>query len=214
VSLDSAEFQTPLPPLPDGRYRIFADVTHESGYARTLVGEVTLEPGRGAASGFDPDDAWTDAVAGDSVAMLAGGARLVWERRPPALAAGEDAGLRFTVREPNGSVGMVEPYLGMAGHAVVVRDDGAVYVHLHPMGTVSAAAAVALAERLASDTVRGVLGRRLSEGGAGPHESHPGALEGSIAFPYAFPEPGQYRIWVQVRRGGRIETGGFQVTVR
>jgi hypothetical protein len=110
-------------------------------------------------------------------------------------------------------MGTVEPYLGMSGHAVVMREDGKVYVHLHPMGTVSAAAQVAFRERLPSDTAWGTLGRRLTVqttlGG-----EHGMIMEGRIEFPYAFPDPGKYRVWVQVRRKGRVETAAFRASVR
>jgi len=213
VSIDSATFETPLPALPGGRYRVFADVTHESGYARTLVAEAEL-PGTGGTVGTDPDDAWFVGEPSAGAAALARGATLVWEHRPAELRAGADAGLEFTVREPDGSIGAVEPYLGMSGHAVIMREDGKVYVHLHPMGTVSQAAQVALRERRPADTARGALGRRLTESGA--LAAHPGAhqvLEGRAAFPYAFPEPGDYRIWVQVKRASVVETAAFQVRV-
>ena len=213
VSIDSATFESPLPPLPAGRYRVFADVTHESGFARTLVATVELPPPGVATAALDPDDAWFVGPPVDSVAPLLGGARLVWEGRPDRIAADADAGLRFVVREADGSIGMVEPYLGMSGHAVVMREDGKVYVHLHPMGTISAAAQVAFRERLPSDTAWGTLGGRLTAsqqlGG-----DHPMTMEGRIEFPYAFPDAGNYRIWVQVRRKGRVETAGFRATVR
>ncbi len=213
VSLDSSSFESPLPPLPAGHYRLFADVTHESGFARTLVAEADLPP-PGVTPVLDSDDGWFVGAPADSAAPLARGAVLVWENRRAALTAGADAGLNFVVREPDGSTGTVEPYLGMSGHAVVMREDGKVYIHLHPMGTVSAAAAVALAERRPADTAWGTLGRRLTESGAlDPHAGHQPLLEGRSGFPYAFPEPGAYRIWVQVKRHGKVETGSFRVTV-
>lgn len=215
VSADSAAFESPLPPLPAGRYRVFADVTHESGFARTLVASVEL-PAPAAAEDLarDSDDAWFIGQPADSVAPLAGGARLVWEAKPARLTADEDAGLHFVVRERDGSVGAVEPYLGMAGHAVVMREDGRVYIHLHPMGTISAAAEIALRARLPSDSAWGTLGRRLTESGAlGPASGHAMTFDGHIGFPYAFPDPGTYRIWVQVRRSGVVETTAFRVTV-
>ena len=213
VSRDSSDFETALPPLPAGRYRVFADITHESGFARTLIGSVVLPEADSSNRPADPDDGWRIGPADDSLATLPDGATVTW-LRPPALRANEDGGLRMVVRERDGSSGAVEPYLGMAGHAVVMREDGGVFIHLHPMGTISAAAQVMQAERTPADTVWGALGRRLSASGAFTrHAAHPGLLPGEIEFPYAFPDTGSYRVWVQVKRGGRIETVAFRARV-
>lgn len=213
VSRDSATFETPLPPLPQGRYRAFADITHESGFARTLAATVDL-PAPDAAPVLDRDDAWFTGPPADSIAVLSGGASLVWLSKPRNLRAGEEAGLNFAVVEPDGRVGLVEPYLGMPGHAVVMRSDGGVFIHLHPSGTISAAAATALRERRPSDSAWGTLGRRLTEQGASAGHDRHGALPGRFGFPYAFPAPGRYRVWVQVRRSGGIETAAYSIEVR
>ena len=35
-----------------------------------------------------------------------------------------------------------------------------------------------------------------------------------ISFPYAFPSPGRYRVWVQMRIRDGVRTAGFAVAVK
>jgi hypothetical protein len=99
----------------------------------------------------------------------------------------------------------------MAGHAVVVRDDGSVFIHLHPMGTIATVAQQVFALRDRGDTTaRGRL--RLESLGADHMPSM--ALSGELSFPYEFPKPGRYRVWVQVKPREQVLTGMFDVEVR
>ena len=109
--------------------------------------------------------------------------------------------------------------MGMAGHLVLTRDDGAVFVHLHPAGTISLAAQEAFELRQPGDTVPGTLAKRLEEREQqrnGPHSAHHATMApgGLVSFPYSFPRAGSYRIWVQVKREGRVLTGVFDVSVQ
>jgi len=110
----------------------------------------------------------------------------------------------------------------MAAHAMIVRDDGSVFVHLHPAGTIPLASQQAFLLRQPGDTVRGSLGRRLTElekqmrgeWGVGPHgATWSSGAQGVVSFPYAFPKPGEYRLWVQVKRNNRILTGAFDAAI-
>jgi hypothetical protein len=38
-------------------------------------------------------------------------------------------------------------------------------------------------------------------------------LPPEVRFPYGFPQAGDYRIFVQIKRGGRVETGVFDARV-
>ena len=39
-------------------------------------------------------------------------------------------------------------------------------------------------------------------------------MTGELAFPYEFPKPGRYRIWVQMKPAGKVLTGVFDADVR
>lgn len=194
VRSDADSFEAPLPALPAGRYRLYADIVRESGFAQTLTAVVDLpQPAAQNAAG-DPDDSWR--LAGP----LEGGLTMTWEGKPALLVAGHEAELRFAVRDAAGRPAALEPYMGMMSHAVVTRDDGAVFVHLHPVGSFSMAAQQAFAGK---------------EGMAGmPGMDHSAHRMGEVSFPYEFPQPGHYRLWVQVKTGGAVRTGVFDAEVR
>jgi hypothetical protein len=202
VSGDGESFEAALPALPGGRYRLFADVVRDDGLAETLTGEVMLAADRagGGTAPADPDDSWHAGAAGGGAArVLADGSTLRWETSSTPLFSGALTSLRFTLDGPDGRPAVLEPYMGMTGHAAVLRDDAAVFVHLHPSGTVSMGAQQAFARRVGAEA-------------AMDHAAHAPAAS-SVSFPYSFPQPGRYRVWVQVKRLGRVLTGAFDAQV-
>jgi len=40
-----------------------------------------------------------------------------------------------------------------------------------------------------------------------------GPMRGELSFPFVFPQPGLYRVWVQLRHAGRVETAAFDAAV-
>jgi len=200
VRRNEVSFEAPLPVLPAGRYRLYADVVRESGFAQTLTATVDLpKPGPNPETNAtdpaaDPDDSWR--LAGP----LEGGLTMTWEGKPAPLVAGREVELRFAVRDAAGRPASLEPYMGMMSHAVVNRDDGAVFVHLHPAGSFSMAAQQAFMDH---------------EGMAGmDHSGMKQPAAGEVSFPYEFPQPGRYRLWVQVKSDGAVRTGVFDAEVR
>jgi hypothetical protein len=214
-ALDSTTFEATLPPVGEGSYRVYADVVHASGFARTITDTVEIHhPGAAGEWPADADDSWRAVVAGsDAVSTLEDGSMMTWVRGAAPLAAGEPTTLRFIVRAPEGTPATLEPYMGMPGHAAVTRDDGSVFVHLHPMGTISLASQRSFEHRQRGDTaVSSIAAAAAHSAAPAAHTAH-ASEAGVVTFPYAFPTRGRYRVWVQVRRSGRVLTGAFDAEV-
>jgi hypothetical protein len=204
-------FSTALPQLPPGKYFLYGDVVQETGFERTMRGtlELTDVPPRPAAT--DPDDAWFVGEASSSpIVTLQDGSVLTLTTKARPVAR-EEVDLRVAVTDPAGKPRALQAYLGMTAHAVVFRTDGEVYVHLHPMGTVTTAAQDVFAARNRGDTTASGALNIVS------HANMPGmaapAVESATSFPYAFPSAGDYRVFVQVKRNGRVMTAAFAIAV-
>jgi hypothetical protein len=193
-----ADFKQDLPSLPAGHYQVYADIVHSNGFPETEVGEIDL-PGISGKPLSNDDSGGPDFSAADQVAQLSDGYRMVWERDKQPLKINQPVWFRFRVEDKDGKPVDLEPYMGMAGHAAFIRADGKIFAHVHPAGSVSMAA-VALAENAVSKDPAQKPGMT---------DMQMDAVPGQVSFPYGLPQPGDYRIFVQVRRGGHVETGEF-----
>ena len=129
----------------------------------------------------------------------------------------------------------------MAGHAVVMKDDGTVYIHLHPVGSYSMASQQTMLTRFKKETGPFDFDKRPKSvvfmdsvdrvvehlesmpdderdkvlmAGMQHDQFDPEHPEHSIvSFPYAFPEPGKYRIWIQMKRNGKVLNSAFDAVV-
>ena len=217
ISIDTDTFDVAIPPLPEGQYQIYADVTHESGFAQTLSNSVDIPAAPSSVISYevltpDLDDSWamSDPIQKTTdrkqplIFAFNNGFSMSWEYDGQPLIVGQDVSLRFVVKKSDGTPAALEPYMGMFGHAAIRRDDGAVFVHLHPTGTISMAAQ------------QFFLSREKGATAADPHASMLHAMKrdgGTVSFPYAFSQPGNYRIWVQIKTAGQVLTGVFDTSV-
>lgn len=205
-------FADDLPSMPAGRYKVFADIVDKNGFPWTLVGQVDLPQTNGKPLSGD-DSTWSGAAltaqsSDTSVAPLADGGRLVWEKPSGPINANVGLDLKFKIEDKDGNPAKdVEPYMGMAGHAEIVSYDFSVFAHIHPAGSVSMAA-LELANAQIPSAAKDLFGGQM----AMPMSSAPLAPE--VSFPYGFPKAGEYRMFVQIKRAGQIETGVFDLHVQ
>jgi hypothetical protein len=148
-------------------------------------------------------------------ATLSDGYKMIWERGTAPFTANHFVWLRFRLETPDGKpVSDSEPYMGMAGHAEIVNSDRSVFAHIHPDGSVAMAALELTQKNSAAGNANGgmqVGPNADGEMGGMDMSMHPRSAE--VSFPYGFPKAGEYRLFVQMKRGGTIETGVFDTQV-
>ena len=145
---------------------------------------------------------------------------MIWERGTAPLTANHFIWLRFRLETPDGKpVSDSEPYMGMAGHAEIVNSDRSVFAHIHPDGSV-AMAALELTQKNSPQGNSGAnaqaganAGGEMGDTGISSMDMSTDPRSAEVSFPYGFPKAGYYRLFVQMKRGGTIETGVFDTLV-
>ena len=223
-------FTIALPSVPAGRYQVFADVVRKSGFPDTMVAQIDLPDIAGVPLAGDNSSAVAPPLVqpvgaqdgDDAVFALPDGYRMVWERGSGPMPSNQFLWLRFKLEDANGKPATgVQRYMGMAGHAEIVRADRSVFAHIHPDGSVAMAALMlarqtsglswsALSNDSETHTQDGAVQGMRPMTGMAPEST---AIPPEVAFPYGFPKAGTYRIFVQMRRGNQIETGVFDAAV-
>jgi hypothetical protein len=188
-----SRFVQQLPQMAAGRYRLYADVVHHDGLPETMVADLDVpvaiegEPLKG-------DDAEGPTL---------GAYKLKWIPPVNPLQARKPTLLRFKLVDEDGNPAPdMELYMGMLGHAAIIKKDGTAFAHIHPSGSVPMAS-LAIAQKSTGHQ----MGMDMDMGGGS------GAIPAEVTFPYGFPTPGAYRMVVQMKSGGKVYTGIFDADV-
>jgi hypothetical protein len=226
---ESGRYVHTLPPeIPAGHYQLYADVVHATGLPETAVAEIDLPSGTGPPYP-DPDDAdgrappiSTADLTRTSSPLTTGTMFFVRDAGP--LRADRVERLSFRIEDEKGGPAKdLELYMGMLGHAAILRHGGGTFAHIHPSGSVPMAALAVAAEgpdpKSSAAPENDDMAHMPDMGNMPgmsdmPNRREDAALPSVVSFPYRFPGPGAYRIFVQVKRRGRIETGAFDVNVQ
>jgi len=231
------EFQLTLPSIPTGDYSLYADVVHATGFPETLVAQIALpeiagrplagDDAKGTAQPLSslaggPNICPANPIAGPQF-HLPDGYTMIWSNAA-ILPAKTPQIFEFSLLDATGKPASdMALYMGMPGHAAFVKDDSTVFAHVHPSGTASMAALMMAAAQnqaiqpnaqpnsdsmaampsMASSgmTMPGTNNSKIDESAA--------KAPNTVGFPYGFPTPGAYRIFVQMKHGQTVETAAF-----
>lgn len=277
VRQNTFTFLVNLPPLSAGSYFLYGDVVSGNGFSETIIDTVKIpahppsiiaDSLKDAKIVTSPDDAWlisspinnssaTATTKRAAVSSITGtrftapdGSIIEWEHNlNEPFKTNKFCSLVFHVMNKQRAPAILQPYMGMMGHAVVVKYDGSVYVHLHPIGNFSMASQQAMDKRMLEnstffqqpnrkkfkDSIDNLvlkinnmtedqrndylmatmgMGKSADKGMNMDMQTSGNATDRSIVqFPYAFPSPGKYRIWMEVKINNKILTSTFDATV-
>ena len=205
----TGSFDRRLPDMPSGDYELFADLVHATGVSETVTGQLQTTAILGGPPSGD-DSTWTEGAGSPRRGALSTapreGGRIVWVRDDTPLVPKRLTMFTFRLDDPDGQPARdLELYMGMPGHAIFVRRDRKVFAHVHPSGSAPMAAMeIAMPSNVS----------HAGHDAANLSSTKPSGAGGTVTFPYGFPEPGEYRIFVQMKRAGGVVTGAFDASVR
>jgi hypothetical protein len=198
VSNDLAEFSHIHPePQPDGTlkvthtfphgglYKLYADFTHKSGQQVVERYDVNVRGLVRPPSPLAADTSLDKKVESLSVTMFP----------DKALRAGQELMLNFAVAdaETGKPVTDLQNYLGALAHFVIISEDSADFLHVHP---------------LEPSEMKGDMSAMKTGDKNGTPER---AI--TVSAHTIFPRVGLYKLWAQFQRGGRVITVPFVVHV-
>ena len=140
--------------------------------------------------------------------------RITWIDKKYSYKSGENIDLQFQVMK-NGKPAVLEPYISMGGHAALLKKDQTVFVHIHPIGTISMASQEMFQESYVQNIVDqddicffGFVNDSTDNNYSNISPN------GEVSFPSInLDNTGEYGLWVQVKSDGEVITQKFDFEI-
>jgi hypothetical protein len=120
------------------------------------------------------------------------------------LAAGQESLLTLHIDKEGKPAADLHPFLGVAAHAVLIRQDDLLYVHVHAVP----------AESRPSPAMRGMEGMAGMPGMAAPALPAGARVAPTLSLHVTPPRPGIYALWIQFIGGREVRTVPFVLAVK
>lgn len=187
-----------------GEYKLYADFKATGGAATVEKASLMVEGSPRTAVALVADSTSTKSLDGLKVTMKPDG----------PLTSGVDRTLNFSVRdEKTGApVTNLEKYLGEFAHFVIISEDGADFLHAHPMSGGSDMAGMDHGAMAGGATHKDPPGAEPHQHGPAPGKAA-GRSPSEVMAHTNFPRPGLYKIWAQFQRKGTVISVPFIVRV-
>jgi len=183
------EFETCLPTMDSGEYVLYADLAHESGYSHSITQTFNLDKpienlnfNKGLC---DPDNSYSN-FSQTSVDIN-------WTNKKEDYSADDNISFDLEISK-DGQLLELDSYVGMGGHGVIVSLDSELYMHMHPLGSISMSAQKKF---MKSDSENFICDFGLIEDEYGNFKELDGM--GRIVFPSINLKKGNYRFFVQIK---------------
>lgn len=204
-------FIVKMPPVNFGTYFLYMDVTHATGFSHTMINKIEYKKENTIFTKSinnierDLDDSWV---------LNSKENRIRWKNKKQFYKSGNDINLEFQVLK-NGKPAVLEPYINMGGHAALLKKDQTVFVHIHPVGTIS----MASQEIFQENYIQNIVDQDdICFFGFVDDSTENYILNvspnGKVSFPaMKLENTGEYGLWVQVKSEGEVITQKFDFEI-
>jgi len=199
-------FEVVLPNIKYGVYYLYMDITLESGFSTTLTNQINFNPNNIKNTKYnylisDKDDSYISQFPKY---------QLKWINKKNTFYRSEDINLSFQTQTIDGNPSRIEPYIQMGGHGAILKNDHSIFIHIHPIGTIS----------MASQELYNKNDEIESSGicyFGDTVDSITSYFEDQNSFvtfpPINLDKPGEYTMWIQAKSGGEIITQQFDFKI-
>jgi hypothetical protein len=122
------------------------------------------------------------------------------------MTADEEVPLRISIRRDGEPAGDLEPYLGVAAHAVLIRAEDLRYVHAHPTDDAADGDAHGHGQAPAPEPPPPPASHAATEHAEGHTEPPGGSVAPDMVLQLTPPGPGRYSFFLEFIGGGEVRT--------
>ena len=203
---DKGLFEVVIPPIEYGRYYIYIDVTLESGSNQTLRNIIEYYP----ENILDQKEQYfLEVDQDDSFIKENSSYYFKWLNNSKNYYVNNEINLNFQMFDRLNNPVMLEPYIQMGGHGAIIDSLGDIFIHIHPIGTISMASQE-LYDKEYDLQKSGICYFGLPDTTIKDYTKD--SFKNSfLSFPpIIIDNPGKYYLWIQGKSNNQIITEKFE----